>query len=112
MWKEEREEKIMKITIINNGEKLAVKTDTPVTSMEVLYNLFSAQLALMNDMLSKVPKEDREEAKGDLYDKYNFAASNILDMFAPELELRPNLTTKAILEAENKILERESSNTR
>lgn len=98
----------MKITISIKNNKLAIKTDEPTEGMAVLHYLFSSQLALMNSIMDKVPEEHKEEVKGDLYDKYNYGASNILGMFAPELELRPNLTTKAILEAENKLLEENS----
>jgi hypothetical protein len=42
--------------------------------------------------------------KEDLYDMYNAAASNTLNIFAPDIEMRPHLTAQAILEAENKII--------
>lgn len=47
-----------------------------------------------------------KQVKEELYDMVNIAASNILHMFAPEIEMRPDLTAQAILEAENAILDR------
>lgn len=48
-----------------------------------------------------------EELKLTMYDTMNIAFSNALDMFAPEIEARPNLTAEAILRAQNEILNEE-----
>lgn len=100
------------LTITMNDGNVHLHSDTPVNPLELLHATFSAQISILESTVEKANKlfsgDIVTELKNDLYDKYNFAASNTLAMFAPELELRPNLTTKAILEAENNILEREA----
>lgn len=48
-----------------------------------------------------------EQLKLTMYDTLNIAFSNALDLFAPDIEARPNLTADAILKAQNEILEDE-----
>ena len=64
----------------------------------------SVSLGFMRNMLAKAPKESVKTCKDFLYDSFNVAVSRVLSNFAPEYDLHPNLTTKAILEAENKII--------
>jgi hypothetical protein len=45
-----------------------------------------------------------KELKEDMYDTMNIAFSNALDMFAPEIEARPNLTAEAIYRAQQELL--------
>lgn len=45
------------------------------------------------------------ELKGLLYDFYNANATSLLEAFAPEFEKNPDLTTQAILRAEDEIIE-------
>lgn len=66
--------------------------------------LFTAQLRIMQNLLETVPELDREAVKADLYDKYNYSASNVLSYFAPEIELRPDLTAEAIMKAEDELM--------
>ena len=62
---------------------------------------------ILNAMLQIVKVSDNPElTKEELYDMFNKAASRTLEIFAPEIEMRPDLTTQAILEAEDKIIER------
>ena len=65
-------------------------------------------LSAMNSIVAAA--ENEEEAKAVLYDTYNLACSRTLEAFAPEYELRPHLTTEAILRMENKILNEVSRN--
>lgn len=62
-------------------------------------------LSGMQNTLSQAPEEDQQNVKEELYDMLNHGASNLLQIFAPDLELRPNLTTQAILEAEDKLIQ-------
>lgn len=58
----------------------------------------------------KVPaltKQQLQVLKESMYDTLNIAFSNALDMFAPEIEARPSLSTDAILRAQNELLEEE-----
>jgi hypothetical protein len=87
-------------------DKIRFHTDKPANPLDILTVLFTVQLGMMNDLVSKAPEASKEEIRNDLYDKYNYGASNILAKFAPDLELHPNLTTEAILKAENEILEK------
>lgn len=45
--------------------------------------------------------------KEDMYDTMNIAFSNALDMFAPEIEARPNLSADAIYRAQQELLKEE-----
>ena len=72
--------------------------------------LAQAQLYFMNRTYSAAPATDEKAnkaVKGEIYDIYNAAASNVLDMFDPTAEKCTNLTAEAILKAENEILEKE-----
>ena len=48
-----------------------------------------------------------KELKEDMYDTMNIAFSNALDMFAPEIEARPNLSVDAIYRAQQELLKEE-----
>ena len=92
------------VTQYNEKNEVRVKTSREANFEEILQVSFSGTLALMYDLLAKVPEEDRTEAKGELYDMLNIAASNALSVFAPEIEMRPNLTVDAIMKAEDEII--------
>ena len=78
---------------------------------EYLQIMCSAQLGMMKSVLMRAkenPDNGEEfliQLEKDLYDSFNRAASNVLSLFAPDLELRPDLTTDAILAAENALLD-------
>lgn len=100
----------MKKTTINieiEEGKVRASSDSPINVLQMLEVTFALQLQAMNNFIAMIPSEDKEAVKEDLFDKYNQAASNILDMFAPEYELHPGLTAEAILKAENEIIEAE-----
>lgn len=92
------------VTQYNEKNEVRVKTSREANFEEILQVSFSGTLALMYDLLAKVPEEDRTAAKGELYDMLNIAASNALSVFAPEIEMRPNLTVDAIMKAEDEII--------
>lgn len=94
----------MNININVTDKGVDLKVDQPTNIQELLAALFSAQLGAMKGLLDKVPDEHKQVIKEDLYDKYNIGASNVLHFLAPDLDLRPDLTVDAILEAENKII--------
>ena len=94
-----------KITIEVEGDKTKMTFSEPApTFEELLQGVFSNILGVMHSTVESAPDEHKEEAKGQLYDCFNMAASRTLELFAPEYELRPGLTAQAILEAENRII--------
>ncbi len=92
------------------GKMISITQDGMMLSSEELHvadyiNItLAAQLNMFNDILRRTDEEERERTRGELYDMYNLAASVFLKAFAPDLELRPDLTEEAILRAENEIL--------
>lgn len=94
-----------KVTIEVEGDKTKMSFSDPAPTFEdLLSGIFSNVLGVMNAAVERAPDEHKEEAKGQLYDCFNMAASRTLELFAPEYELRPGLTAQAILEAENRII--------
>lgn len=91
------------IHLLDNG-KLDVKTKYPLAFDDMISVLMSVSLGTMNQLVANAPEDAKVECQGALYDMFNVAASKVLQNFAPELELRPNLTAQAILEAENRII--------
>lgn len=75
------------------------------TPDEFINTTLQAQMQLFQSILSQAPEDEQLKLKGELYDMYNQAASAFLEAFAPETELRPDLTAEAILKAENEILD-------
>lgn len=92
----------IKITVHEDG-RLNIYTSEKIDILSFLQDTFCAQLATMNSFIEQLPEKAVDEVKADLYDKYNFAASTLLEKFAPEIEMRPNLTVEAISKLENKI---------
>lgn len=64
----------------------------------------------------QLPAEPSEEEmnkfvaiKQELYDMYNLAVSSVLEQYAPEFELRPDITADAIAKAEKEIVKEKYS---
>lgn len=49
----------------------------------------------------------KKSVKEDIYEMINLGASSLLNKMFPEIEARPDLTVDAMLEAENKLLEKD-----
>lgn len=71
---------------------------------DIMAVLSTATLGFMKTLVGTVPDNLKQSVTESLYDMYNASASHILEVFAPDIEMRPNLTAEAILQAENKIL--------
>lgn len=96
-----------KLTIkITDDNKLSIKSQNPICFEDLLQITSTAVLGHAKQVMSTVPPEQEEKVKGWFYDLMNQAFSRTLEVFAPELELRPELTAQAILEAENQIIEK------
>lgn len=98
----------MKIEIILSADgRVSTTTKGTVTLEQLTYALLSTIEGAHNTALEGIPPDYKEELQEFMYDELNLAFSNLLTRFAPHLELRPNLTAEAIMEAENAILDRQ-----
>ena len=94
------------ILTVKNG-KVAITATNKFSVLDLIQIMNTVELGSMNEVLTAVPEADRETVRADLYDRFNFAASSLLHMFAPDYDRNPDLTTKAILKAENEIIDEE-----
>lgn len=73
-----------------------------------LHLLNAYTISANGGQLSKEPTEDEYKKliaiKSELYDMYNLAVSSVLEQYAPEFELRPDITADAIAKAESDIV--------
>lgn len=92
--------------IKDNHVRISLK-DKSLTLPDLIQLTCTGVLTAMNNVVKSAPPEIQTKVKEELYDMYNAAASSLLNFFAPEIELRPNLTAQAILEKENEIIESE-----
>lgn len=115
-----KDEETQKLAILINPADPTVLLDMLSTvSLHLLQKtieMLEEDWRIYEDKVSQLPKNERTKAVVDdappmvsemkkaLYDHYNFSASKVLELFAPEFELRPDLTAEAILKAENEIL--------
>ena len=90
---------------ITNGQVICTMKEA-IALPEFFQVIFTGILSAMNAVVNAQEESNKPQCKEDIYDMLNAAASNTLYFFAPEIEMRPHLTTQAILEAENKIIER------
>lgn len=101
----------MKLEIeLTEDYKIKTQIDTPMPIDDLMPILFTVQLSYMQQFMKQVEAsgeltpDQLKALKEDLYDKYNAGASNILYLFAPDTELRPDLTVEAMKEAEDKYM--------
>lgn len=94
--------------LINPNNQMEFQTESPINFEELLQITQTIILGQARSIVDKVPEDQKTEAKETLYDVMNQAFSRTLEFFAPEFELRPGLTAQAILEAENKLIERKA----
>ena len=101
----------MKLEIeLTEDNKIKTQIDTPIPIDDLMPILFTVQLSYMRQFMKQasedpeVTPEILQGLKEDLYDKYNAGASNVLYLFAPDEELRPDLTVEAMKEAEDRYM--------
>lgn len=101
----------MKITIeLNDKNQVLSQLDEPMAIDDILPMLFTVQLSYMRSFIeqvkakSDITPENLKNLKEDLYDKYNAGASNVLSLFIPDKELRPDLTVEAMKAAEDQYM--------
>lgn len=96
----------MQITVTVEDKQVKLALSEPMIFPNFLDYMQTAILTFMNATVDKSPKNsDLVALREQIYDTYNQSASNVLAIFAPDIEMRPHLTAQAIIEAENKIIE-------
>lgn len=97
------------INVDKETNKMVTNMDEPIRIDDLMTIFFTLQLDLMNNFIKQVedsgaPKDHIKALKEDLYDKYNAGASNVLYLFIPDQELRPDLTVEAMKQAEDQYM--------
>jgi hypothetical protein len=92
--------------IKDNKVKISYKHKA-LTIADFIQVVSTGILMAMKGIVDSAPDQMKQQVTEDLYDMYNAAASNTLQYFAPEIEMRPHLTTQAILKAEDTLIEQE-----
>ncbi len=93
------------------GDDLGIKTQGEFKFEETMLALCNTVLHLMEQFSEAVPEGDREKAREVMYHFMNERFSALLERFAPNIEMRPNLTVDAIMKAQNELLMSEMPNT-
>ena len=96
-----------KLILTKTDNKYEVKVRSSGSILVGLELLGNASLHVMKHCVEEAPDALEEPIQKDLYDKYNCMASNILSAFDPEADLHPSLTERAILEMENKLIDKD-----
>lgn len=101
----------MKLTIeVTEDNKVLSQIDEPISIDNLMPVLFTVQLSYLRASISQfeqmpdITPEQLQALKEDLYDKYNAGASNVLSLFIPDKELRPDLTVEAMRFAEDQYM--------
>ena len=93
------------ITItLKDDNQLAVTASEAIDFPTMLDLTLSAVLAMLNSTVEHTPKQHKQDVKQLLFDSFNQAASTVLAQFAPEIDLRPDITEEAIFQAELNLL--------
>ena len=95
-----------RLTITVDDNQVSMHTSGPISFEDLISLTSTVTLGYMRQIRDNTPADKQADAVNTLYDAYNFAVSHVLEAFAPDKELRPNLTSQAILEAENAIIRR------
>lgn len=77
----------------------------PMYAVDFVNLMLNATMQLFQQQIKHTPDEEQQKIKEELYDLFNEGASAFLKAFAPDIELRPDLTAEAILAAENELIE-------
>lgn len=100
-----------KITLEFEGDDLKINEEGVFHFKETVTVLSNYMLHIMKKFNEAVPEEHQERTKQLIYDTMNEHFTVILEKFAPEYELRPDLTVDAIAKAEHEILSKMSDET-
>lgn len=98
---------------VDANDKLNVELSKPTSVQDILSTLLCGCLATLRSVVDKAREEEGEEValqvRDEMYDIFNTGASNILEAFAPDKELRPDITAEALLELENSYIEKKAA---
>lgn len=94
------------VIYLDDQNKMKLKSQNPIDLEGLIQITQTAVLGFAKQVMATVPQEDYDKVKGFIYDEMNVAFSRTLEVFAPEYELRPEITAQALLEKENELIER------
>lgn len=99
---------------INIDAEKGLSCSEGLSFVDALRLIGTATLQIMNDVDAYAKEnaktdEEYDDAHGKVYDLYNHMAGNILDQFDSTRSPATDLTAQAIMEAENAILDRETT---
>ena len=100
----------MKITIYNSDNRISTSTQGNPTLTDFITTLNTVILGAMNQSVEATPEHLRSQVRQLLFEEYNYAASNLLAAFAPDIDLRPDWDPKLMMEAENAYLDKKIQN--
>lgn len=89
---------------IKDDQSIEITTEGELHFQDMVTMFGNATLHLSRGYLEGVPLEHQESMKEQMYDYLNQRFTSVLELFAPEYELRPGLTEEAIMKAENEVL--------
>lgn len=96
-------DKSVRITLGKNGQ-LTVHAEG-VIQPEIIQLCLAAIEATCKQTLSRAEDPDLVKSlEEDMYEMINMGASTLLNKMFPHIEMRPDLTVDALMEAENKLL--------
>lgn len=93
------------INIKVDNNKLETIIDNPMSLDEWMNISATMTLDFLNQVINQATsKEAKEELKEYLFDQANEVFSTVLAAFAPDIDMRPDITEQAIMELELKNL--------
>jgi deoxyribodipyrimidine photolyase-like uncharacterized protein len=96
----------MKSILINMNDQGQIEVTPQDCNLEDMMNIMPlASLAIMRSALAQTPTDDQAKMKEFLYEVYNTSASNVLDLFAPDLLPNHEMTPEQMLAQENKLID-------
>lgn len=94
------------LTIKYDDTRVGVTTEEPLSLIQFNNIVLTATLEFMETILQNAPDESKAQLKELIFNEFNDAASNLLARFAPEIDMRPDITEQAMLEAEVNYIDR------
>ena len=101
--------KALTITLTDENQ-LKVTASEPLDPSTLVDMSLSACLAMMSSIVDEAQEDDKQKVKEYLFDLFNISASALLAQFAPDIDLRPDLTEEAILIKEMELANDKLSN--